>query len=93
MVRRLPKLLSRAKTKVNWGHPPMLQKKTVDPNPCLMCGFCIPRDEHDYDLLVDICIAPARTKQMAEGWTTSTREGKRCKDFTDKIQTHIGDFE
>lgn len=93
MGRRLSKLRNRASEKINWGNPPTLQKQTVDPSPCLECGYCIPLGEHDFPLLVDICIAPERIKQMAEGWTIATRKGRRCTDFTDKVQTTIGDFE
>ena len=92
MVRRLPKLLNRAKDKINWGNPPMLQKQIVDPSPCLECGWCIPRDKHGKPLLVDICIAPEKIKQMADEWTIATREGKICKDYIIGTQTKIGDF-
>ena len=93
MVRRLPKLLNRAKDKINWGNPPMLQKQVVDPSPCLECAYCVPRGEHDFSILNDICICPERVKQMADEWTIATREGRRCGDFTDKIQKKLSEFE
>jgi len=83
----------RAKDKINWGNPTQTQKHIVDPSPCLACGWCIPRGEHGFNLLVDICIAPDRIKQMVEGWTIATRKGKLCKDFIIGTQTQIGDFE
>jgi hypothetical protein len=92
-MKRLMKLRKRAEKFINWGNPTMLQKHTVDPSPCLECGFCTPFGEHNLPLLVDICVSPERTKQMAEGWTIATRDGRRCKEFTDKVQAKIGDFE
>ena len=83
----------RAKDKINWGNPTQIQKHIVDPSPCLDCGHCIPRGEHDFQCLGEICIARDRIKQMPEGWTIATREGKRCKDFIIGTQTKIGDFE
>lgn len=85
--------LKKTRDKINWGNPPMLQKHVVDPSPCLECGHCVPRGEHDFILLGDICIAPERIKQMKEGWTIATRKGKLCKDFIIGTQTKIGDFE
>ena len=93
MVRRISKLLKRPKHKVNWGNPPMIQKQTVDPSPCLDCGHVVPHGEHSFPLLGDICIAPERIKQMADDWTIATREGKRCKDFITGTQTKIGDYQ
>ncbi len=93
MGKRLSKLRNRASEKIKWGNSPTLQKQIVDPSPCLDCGWCVPRGEHGFNLLVDICNCPERIKQMAEGWTIATRDGTRCKNFTDKRQTKIGDYE
>lgn len=92
-MKRLMNLRKKADKFINWGNPSTLQKQIVDPSPCLECAWCTPFGEHDFPLLVDICIAPERIKQMAEGWTIATREGRRCKEFTDKVQTTIGDYE
>ncbi len=82
--------IKEAKVTRAWTKKPLRAKELVRDNPCLKCGYCTPKLEHDEVLLIDICFNPERVKDTGRDWTVTNQKGEKCEYYQKERQLRFG---